>query len=112
MGLSEIYTYNLNTDQLTRLTRSWECHDEHANYCPDHKKIIWISKVQQQWVLFKTDLLIMDNDGSNKKVLVKSPGGIVADNDWSPDRTKVAFMNINNNQDYNHDIYLVSLKGT
>lgn len=111
MGLSEIYTFDLESKELARLTNSWECHDEHANFSPNYEKIIWISTMQQQWALFKTDLLIMDSDGDNKKILVNSPSGIIADNDWSPDGTNIAFMNIDNNQDTNHDIYLVTLKG-
>lgn len=111
MGLSEIYTFDLITEELVKLTQSWECHDEHANYSPDHQKIIWISKMQQQWVLYRTDLFIMDEDGSNKQMLVKSPGGIIADNDWSPDGTKIAFTNLHAD-DMIHEIYLVTLKGS
>lgn len=112
MGLSEIYTYAMDSEKLVRLTHSWECHDEHANYSPDKKKIIWISKMQQQWALYRTDLLIMDADGDNKQMMVTSPGGIIADNDWAPSGDRIAFMNINFNQATNHDIYLVTLKGS
>ena len=63
MALSEIYTYDLNTKELVRMTHSWECMDEHANFSPDGEKIIWMSKMQQQWAPYKTDLFIMDKDG-------------------------------------------------
>ncbi|MBD3351524.1 MAG: hypothetical protein GF364_08560 [Candidatus Lokiarchaeota archaeon] len=111
MGLSEIYTYDLYTEELVQLTNSWECMDEHANFSPDGEKIVWMSKMQQQWSPYKTDLFLMDKDGNNKTLLVKSPGGVIADNDWSPDGTKIAFTNLNNYQNTEHDIYLVTLKG-
>ena len=111
MGLSEIYTYDLTTEELVRLTNSWECMDEHANFSPDGEKIMWMSKMQRQWSLYKTDLFLMDKDGGNKTMFVQSPGGVIADNDWSPDGTRIAFVNLNNYHNTEHDIYLVELAG-
>ncbi len=94
MGLSEIFTYDLNTEELVQLTQSIDCHDEHAMYSPDGKKISWISNMQAQFRWGHTDLFIMDSDGNNQKLLVESPNQVIADNSWCPDGSKLAFYDL------------------
>jgi acetyl esterase/lipase len=86
----EIYTYDLTTQQLTRLTENNEW-DEHAHYSPDGKSIIWISSTDIPQVKaksleemtrnpLKTDVWItlaphasagVNADGSNKRRLTR-----------------------------------------
>jgi Tol biopolymer transport system component len=103
----EIYTYDLSTPQLIRLTENDEW-DEHAHYSPDGRWIVWISsagipQVKTQSFLemvrnpLKTDVWIMKADGSNRRRLTYfndpntlegrlAPRGlIVGDISWGPD---------------------------
>ena len=100
----EIYTYDLTTQQLARLTENNEW-DEHAHYSPNGKWIVWmsstdISQVHSQSLAemtrnpLKTDVWIMNADGSNKRRLTRfndpsapegkdaSGGVIVGDISW------------------------------
>ncbi|MBI4766963.1 MAG: PD40 domain-containing protein [Deltaproteobacteria bacterium] len=108
----EIYTYDLSTQQLTRLTEDAEW-DEHAHYSPDGKWIAWMSsagipQVKTRSFLemarnpLKTDVWIMKADGSDKRRLTwfndpKAPearlaprGLIVGDISWGPDNKSFA----------------------
>ncbi len=108
----DIYTYDLTTQQLTRLTENDEW-DEHAHYSPDGKWIVWISSTDIPQVKakslaemeqnpLKTDVWIMNADGSNKRRLTRfndpnAPEGrlardglIVGDMAWGPDSRSFA----------------------
>lgn len=68
----DIYTLDINTKQLTRLTNIG--YNEHAQFSPDGKKIIWMStngnkKPEEVKQVSYTDWWIMNSDGSNKKRL-------------------------------------------
>lgn len=102
----EIYTYDLTTQQLVRLTENNEW-DEHAHYSPDGKIIAWMSSTDIQVHSkslaemtrhpLKTDVWLMNADGSNKRRLTHlndpsapegkdaSRGVIVGDISWGPD---------------------------
>jgi Tol biopolymer transport system component len=103
----EIYTCDLSTQRLTRLTENEEW-DEHAHYSPDGRWIVWMSsagvpQVKTRSFLemarnpLKTDVWIMKADGSDKRRLTyfnnpKAPearlaprGLIVGDISWGPD---------------------------
>jgi Tol biopolymer transport system component len=109
----DIYELNLRTETLNRLTDTFTDWDEHAHYSPDGKKIAWMSSTElgdlgitfddiknHLWGLkLKTELWIMDADGSHKKRLTyfNEPGNgeysghvIVSDSSWSPDGGKIA----------------------
>jgi acetyl esterase/lipase len=103
----ELYTLDLTTQQLARLTenRDW---DEHAHYSPDGRWIVWIcstnipqvhSRSLQEMTRNppKTDAWLMRADGSDKRRLTRfndpnapegrdaSGGVIVGDISWGPD---------------------------
>ncbi|MEW5720699.1 MAG: alpha/beta hydrolase fold domain-containing protein, partial [Chloroflexota bacterium] len=103
----EIYAYDLTTQQLARLTENNEW-DEHAHYSPDGKWIAWMSSTNIPQVKaqslegmtrnpLKTDMWIMNADGSNKRRVTRfndpsapegrdaSGGVIVGDLSWGPD---------------------------
>jgi len=101
----DIWEMDLETQELTQLTDTPDVWDEHAHYSPDGKRICWVSSQgypydPKRWAsTLKTDLWIMDSDGSNKKRLTyfNEPGYeeycrkrvIVSDNSWSPDGKKI-----------------------
>lgn len=95
------------------MTDTFDDWDEHAHYSPDGDKIAWMSSADlgdlgitfndlrdHLWGLkLKTELWIMDADGSHKKRLTyfNEPGNgeytghvIVSDSSWSPDGGKIA----------------------
>ncbi len=62
---SHIYTLDLQTEKLNRLTT--ENYNEHALYAPDGKHIVWMTTTDNR--RGGTDYWIMDSDGSNKRRL-------------------------------------------
>lgn len=72
----DIYTLDLQTDELNRLTTEPNEWDEHAHYSPDGKHIIWMSSIgytmnteRDWWNYLKTEYWMMNPDGSNKTQL-------------------------------------------
>ncbi len=72
----DIYTLDLQTDELNRLTTEPNEWDEHAHYSPDGKHIIWMSSngysmntKRDWWNYLKTEYWMMNPDGSNKTQL-------------------------------------------
>jgi Tol biopolymer transport system component len=109
----DICEMDLLTGSLTKLTDSFSDWDEHAHYSPDGTKIAWMSSTgldvtigfedlkTHQWPYkLKTELWIMDADGSNKEQIThfNQPGHehhiegdiIVSDSTWNPDGTGIA----------------------
>jgi Tol biopolymer transport system component len=100
----DIYTLDLETEELVRLTDSIDEWDEHAHYSPDGEKIVWMSSnghgmntARKWWNYLKTDYWTMNADGSNKTQLTfynSDPGDdmrvICSDCSWNADGTKLA----------------------
>ena len=103
----DIYTLDLETGKLGRLTHTFSQWDEHAHYSPDGNKIIWISSVNkfdpQNWrKTMKTEYFIMNAKGANKHQLTyfNTPGHphyrifngsrvVCADSAWNSDGNKI-----------------------
>jgi Tol biopolymer transport system component len=95
-GDYDIYTVDLRTRQRTRLTS--EDYNEHAQYSPDGRHIVWMSNRGNK--SGGTDYWIMNADGSNKRRLTHFnekgyPEYVgrkisVADFAWRPDGTAIA----------------------
>jgi Tol biopolymer transport system component len=103
----DIYELDLRTQKLKRLTETLDAWDEHSHYSPDGTKIAWMSSSGLdinwgdisggKWKRYlKTELWIMNSDGSDKQRLThfNTPGYaeymggrrcIVSDSEWSPD---------------------------
>jgi len=106
---NDIYTFNLNTRQLTNLTNSPDVWDEHAALSPDGTKILWMSgsAAGSTATQYKTDYWIMDVDGSNQRRLTwfnsvgfpESTTTAVACSRvaWSPDGTRFLGYLVTNN---------------
>jgi Tol biopolymer transport system component len=98
----DIYTYNLKTGDLKKLTNTIDAWEEHAHYSPDGKKIIWSSNRGFDIGSYQREFWLMDEDGENKKQLTHfhTPGYseyagsyyaiMCADNAWNMDGTSVA----------------------
>ncbi len=100
----DIYALDLDSGHVTQLTQTrWEW-DEHAQYSPDDRHIIWMSSANAGSTnhLLKTELWYMQADGSMKTQLTffNDPdssmytgdlyGVVPADSSWSPDGTRLA----------------------
>jgi len=104
----DIYELDLRTQELKRLTHTPGDWDEHAHYSPDGRKIAWMSSagmvvdwppllIGREWRPYiKTELWLMDSDGSNKVRLTAynetEPDGrhcVVSDSEWDPNGTDI-----------------------
>jgi Tol biopolymer transport system component len=108
----DIYSYDLITKELKQLTGPDSEWDEHAQYSPDGKKIVWVSskgisqKIQQYKV--KTDYWIMDSNGENKMRITffNDPqdknyiisGVAAADNAWTSDGNILGYLIVGNHE--------------
>lgn len=100
----DIWEMDIKTETMIQLTDDPEQWDEHAHYSPDGTKIVWASSHgygydPADWTTsLKTDLWIMNADGSHKERLTyfNEPGhheycgpAIAADSSWSPDGNRL-----------------------
>ena len=100
----DIYTLDLSSGELVNLTASPDEWDEHAHYSPSENKIVWMSSLDcgcnpHNLGDLKTDLWLMDADGSNKVRLThfsdpdfperQGRTVIAGDTAWSPDGKRV-----------------------
>jgi Tol biopolymer transport system component len=111
-GPLEIYEMNVDSGAVRRLTHhsvyTW---DEHAQYSPDGKKIIWMSSKGLHFSVkpfdLETEFWIMNRDGSSKRQLTwfHTPNHphylnksfvVAADFDWSPDGSQIAALILTN----------------
>jgi len=99
---ADIYTYDLTTGQLQRLTHSFSDWDEHGHFSPDGRYIIWMSSTGFAFSGvgdLSTEFWIMSADGSQKKRLTffNDPNHphytghrtVAGDFAWSPDGTAI-----------------------
>jgi Tol biopolymer transport system component len=123
---TDLYAVDLATGAKRRLTNN-NAWDEHGHLSPDAREIVWISSRWHPasvlrlddgavspafdflWVIpgiffeylnppagYTTELTIMDADGQNLHQLT-TDGLVCADNEWSPDGTKIIFRQSSNN---------------
>ena len=100
----DIYRLEIASGQATQLTNTPKEWDEHAQFSPDDKCIVWASSMNagSKASLLKLELWTMAADGSNQQQLTffnaanatiypKDPfGSIPADSSWSPDGKQIA----------------------
>jgi hypothetical protein len=114
-GPLEIYELNISDGTTKRLTHNpRDTWDEHAQYSPDGKKIVWMSskglRCEINPFFLQTEFWIMDRDGSNKHRLtyfhdlkhqhyLGENFAVAADSDWNYDGTKIVGLVITNMPD-------------
>jgi len=99
---ADIYTYDLTTGQLQRLTDTFSDWDEHGHYSPDGQCIIWMSSTGFSFSGvgdLSTEFWIMSADGSRKMRLTffNNPNHshytghrtVAGDFAWSPDGSAI-----------------------
>ncbi len=105
-GLSDIFQMDVATGQVQDLTNTPDDWDEHAQYTPDGRHIVWASSRNQPEAKI-LNLWIMNRDGSNPRVLHDfharekegyTPGAGPADSSWSPDGKALAVYVISSTQ--------------
>ncbi len=117
----DIYTYDLKTGELRNLTSTPEEWDEHAQYSPDGRRIVWMSSrglgLPDNPQKIRSDYWIMSADGSNQRRLTYFnepghpeyvPGGATAaDSSWGPNGKEIVAYIITNHQTVQGDIDLI-----
>ena len=84
----EIYEYDLNTDQETRLTFN-NSRDEHAVASPDGNFIAFAHAERPNDCCNPRDVWIMDADGQNQRPLTAVNGRYETPRDWDPVNNKI-----------------------
>lgn len=118
----DIYTYDLESDELQNLTQSSDLHDEHAQYSSLSRKISFISGPFIGFLKFyTTELHLMNIDGENKVKLThfndpgypEFPRGkfVVGDNTWSPNGDQIIFIVWGGKETREQNLYLLTFEG-
>jgi len=113
---SDIYSFNLNTGRVARLTT--DGYNEHAEISPDGTKIVWMTTNEN--ANKGTDLWMMNPDGTNKQRLThfNQPNYpeftgqklVAADSSWSPDGKSLILYVQDSLLKQTGSIYLVKLQ--
>ena len=103
----DIYTLDLETEEVQRLTHTMDQWDEHAHYSPDGDRIAWMSTMgcncnPARPMDLRADYWIMNSDGSEQRRLTyfNDPTSteytgdriVAADSSWAPDGTRLAAL--------------------
>jgi len=122
---ADIYTFELETHELTRLTESLTDWDEHAHLSPNDSLIVWMSSTGYSFDPetlkgLKTDFWLMKSDGSCKTRLTyfneegydeyTGERVICGDNSWNADGTKIVGRLIEGSNNDNSRIVVMTLK--
>jgi Tol biopolymer transport system component len=122
----DIYTYDLESLELLKLTDSSSEWDEHAHFTMDGERIIWMSSEgysmnteRDWWNYLETDYWMMNSDGSEKtritfynQVISENYRIICSDCSISPDGSKLAttMLIIKDNNVIDGGIGIITLK--
>jgi dipeptidyl aminopeptidase/acylaminoacyl peptidase len=89
---AHIYELDLDTEETKRLTDG--PHDFYAqSYSPDGRRILFAAEISEDVhpdYVQKSDLYVMDADGSNRR-LIGVAGYVSFNPQWSPDGSRIAF---------------------
>jgi WD40 repeat protein len=114
-GLSDIFTMDVASGQTTDLTNTPNDWDEHAQYRPDGRSIVWASSRGRDKNL---NLWIMNRDGSDPRLLMDfhrpgapafSEGVGPADCSWSPDGKSLAVYVIKDEKETGGEIWILDI---
>jgi TolB protein len=104
-GNQEIYQMNINGTNVVNLTNTPDIEEVFPDWSPDGSKIVYIVNHS----LFVKDILVMQNDGTNKQTLIANVPYLFPA--WSPDGTEIAFASIRS-PGLNERIFIMSADGT
>jgi Tol biopolymer transport system component len=115
----DIYSLDLATGGVVRLTASPTVWDEHAHYAPDGSTIVWASSADCQCDpsrlrTLQMDLWQMQADGANPTrvtdlVASGASRNLAVDNSWGPDGRQIAVLLVDGNAPGQGTIALVTL---
>jgi Tol biopolymer transport system component len=114
-GLADIFTMDAATGETKDLTNAPDSWDEHAQFSPDGRLIVWASSRNQANGL---NLWIMNRDGSEPRLLMDfhRPGAPAyttgigpADSSWSPDGRSLAVYVISDERETKGEIWILDL---
>lgn len=105
------YVLNIDTGQMTNLTKSPGVWDEHGVFSPDGEKIFFMSAHPYRAepnsstvLLLKTEFMMMNKDGSNLKQIThfnqqgfpefSYRGSVAANGEWGPDGASISAINL------------------
>ena len=119
-GVASVYTSKIDGTDVVQLSKDKEEKDSHLYpvYSPDASKIMFISTPKNQTGL-KSSIWIMDEDGNNKKEIIKADG-FVNKAVFSPDQNRIYFSKaatyknfspIARKSHHGFDIYSMSIDG-
>jgi len=98
-----------NKKQLTDIPKNWEA----GGWSPDGSKIVYTSWQKSSISLGETQeigIWLMNEDGSDRKLLTKVDTGFIEHMEWSPDGTKIAFVTYELRKDRDdRDIYVIDV---
>ena len=114
-GQSDIFTMDVASGKIVNLTNTPDEWDEHAQFTPDGRSIVWASSRNRSTDL---NLWIMNRDGSNARQLMDfhhagaaafSSGIGPADSSFSPDGKSLAVYVITDAHESKGQIWIVEL---
>jgi len=98
-----------NKKQLTDIPKNWEA----GGWSPNGSKIVYASWKKSSLSLGETQeigIWMMNEDGSDKKLLTKVATGFTEHIEWSPDGSKIAFVTYELRKDRDdRDIYVIDV---
>jgi Tol biopolymer transport system component len=114
-GMADIFTMDTATGRTENLTNAPDSWNEHAQFSPDGRFIVWASSRNQANGL---NLWIMNRDGSDPRLLMDfhHPGAPAyttgigpADSSWSPDGRSLAVYVISDERETKGEIWILDL---
>lgn len=124
----DLYLFDLETEQLTRLTKTLGNFDDQGRFSPAGDWLAWTSNRDVPPLLrgsgreagrpFPSDLWLMNTDGSGEKRLTifnpetgrdPATGAAITDFAWSPDGDRIAATVVRDLSAPREDLYLIEL---
>ena len=112
----DLFTVDVKTGELKRLTDTPDIMEKWPSYSPDGKEIGFVGRIDTEEIRnVPRDVFVMDADGGNRRHLAHHTEGmfVLSELRWSPDGSKIAYtfytMSINDYQHYT-DIFVIDVK--
>ena len=102
----DIYMMNADGTNQTRLTTGGS--DAFPRWSPDGTHIVFTSGGGTA----SAGINVINADGSNQTRLTNRPFSYYDSLDWSPDSSRIAFVNNPDNNNYNYEIYVMNADGS